>query len=187
LNELVSGETGGAVAGGARREAGDERWHVTFVCSGNICRSPMGEVVLRRLLEEAGIGPTEVSVGSAATTAWQVGNPADPRTVSALRRRGYDGSAHVARQFLPEWFDDADLVLAADSTHVWALRGWARSPQERATVRLMREFDPAALAAGKLEVDDPWYGTEADFERCLTEVEASCRGLVAHLRGRQRE
>ncbi len=182
----MSGEAGGEVAGGASREPGDERLHVTFVCSGNICRSPMGEVVLRRLLEEAGIGPTEVSVRSAATTAWQVGNPADPRAVFILRRRGYDGSAHVARQFDPEWFEHADLVLAADASHLRELRGWARTDQERATVRLMREFDPAAVAAGTLEVDDPWYGEAADFERCFLEVEASCRGLVAHLRGRLR-
>ncbi|MEP6798293.1 MAG: low molecular weight protein-tyrosine-phosphatase [Lapillicoccus sp.] len=157
--------------------------HVTFVCTGNICRSPMGEVILRDLLVDAGIADL-VTVDSAGTTSYEVGRSADPRAVAELRRRGYDGTGHVARQFHPDWFGNTDLVLAADEGHVRALRRWARTDAEREQVHLMREFDPAAVAAGTLEVDDPWYGDEQAFERCFDEVEAACRGVVDHLRER---
>ena len=156
-------------------------YRVTFVCSGNICRSPMGEVILRDLLAEAGLDGT-VAVDSAGTTSYEVGRPADPRAVTELRRHGYEATAHVARQFRPDWFARTDLVLAADEGHVAALRRWATTPHDTAKVRLIREFDPAAVAAGTLEVDDPWYGDTEDFVRCFAEVEASCRGLLAHLR-----
>jgi len=153
---------------------------VTFVCSGNICRSPMGEVILHHLLAKAGLGD-DVEVDSAGTTSYEVDSPADQRAVTELRRRGYDGSAHVARQFLPDGFARIDLVLAADEGHVRALRAWAPTAADAGKVRLMREFDPAAVAAGTLEVDDPWYGDPEDFARCFREVEASCQGVLRHL------
>ena len=157
--------------------------HVTFVCTGNICRSPMGEFILRDLLTDAGLEDF-VTVDSASTSTYEIGNPADPRTVAELRRRGHDGTGHVAREFRPEWFAHTDLVLAADRGHRRALRRWARNDMEREQVQLIREFDPAAVAAGTLEVDDPWYGDDDDFVRCFDEVEAACRGLFYHLRAR---
>lgn len=153
---------------------------VTFVCSGNICRSPMGEVILTRLVDEAGLAD-RVRVTSSGTGDWHVGEGADPRTVDMLERHGYDGSSHRASQFESEVFDNADLVLASDHGHARALRRLARTDEERAKIRLLREFDPAAVAAGTLEVDDPWHGGEAEFARCFREVEAACQGLIAHL------
>lgn len=153
---------------------------ITIVCTGNICRSPMGEIVLRSLLDEAGL--SDVQVSSSGTGGWHVGDGADPRTVAVLRRHGYDGSRHVARQFDAADFAAVDLVLAADRGHVRELRRAARRPEDADKVRLLREFDEAAVAAGTLEVDDPWYGGAADFERCLREVEAACHGVIAHLR-----
>lgn len=154
---------------------------VEVVCTGNICRSPMGEIILRAMLDTAGL--THVEVGSSGIGGWHVGEGADPRTIAVLRRHGYDGSAHVASQFDPREFGAMDLVLAADRGHLRSVRRLARRPQDADKVRLLREFDPAAAASGALEVDDPWYGGSADFERCLREVEAACRGLVQHLRG----
>ena len=158
----------------------DRPFHVTVVCTGNICRSPMGEVILRDLFREAGL---DVTVDSAGTTRWEVGSPMDRRAVAELRRRGYDGSAHIARGFEPGWFPDTDLVLAADAGHASVLRRWARTKDDAAKVHLLREFDPAAVAAGTLEVDDPWYGDEEDFVRCFTEVEAACRGVASWVAG----
>ena len=168
-------------------EAGgrDRPFHVSVVCTGNICRSPMAEVILRDLLAAGGLGD-RVTVDSAGTTRWEVGNGMDPRAVAELRRRGYDGSAHVARSFEPGWFPDTDLVLAADSGHASVLRRWAPSPADAAKVHRLREFDAGAVAAGTLDVDDPWYGDEAAFVRCFTEVEAACRGVAQWLSQRLR-
>ncbi len=165
--------------------AGSRPLRVTFVCTGNICRSPMGEVILRDLLEQAGVGDA-VSVDSAGTTRWEVDNPMDPRALAELRSHGYDGSAHVARVFEPEWIADTDLVLAADNGHATVLRRWARTREDAAKVAQIRSFDPAAVEAGALEIDDPWYGDESDFERCFAEVEAACRGIAAEVSARIR-
>ncbi len=154
---------------------------VEVICTGNICRSPMGEIILRAMLDKAGL--THVEVGSSGIGGWHVGEGADPRTIAVLRRHGYDGSAHRASQFDAREFGAMDLVLAADRGHLRDLRRLAHRPQDADKVRLLREFDPVAAASGALEVDDPWYGGSADFERCLREVEAACRGLVQHLRG----
>jgi protein-tyrosine phosphatase len=156
--------------------------HVTFVCSGNICRSPMGHVILETMVEEAGLGD-QVRVTSSGTGDWHVGEHADPRTVAVLAEHGYDGTHHRAREFDPREFEDVDLVLASDEGHVRALQRLARTPRNRSKIRLVREFDPAAVAAGTLETSDPWYGGEEHFARCFREVEAACHGILDHVRG----
>lgn len=154
--------------------------HVTFVCSGNICRSPMGHVILEQLVDEAGLSD-RVRVSSSGTGDWHVGEHADPRTVAVLAAHGYDGSRHRAREFDPGEFDETDLVLASDEGHVRHLQRLARTPDNRRKIRLVREFDPAAVEAGTLETSDPWYGGEDHFARCFTEIEAACRGILEHV------
>jgi protein-tyrosine phosphatase len=162
---------------------------VTAVCSGNICRSPIAEVVLRDALAGAGLEHA-VLVDSAGIGGWHVGDPADRRSLAVLAAHGYDGSAHRVQQITRRWFtDDAvpappDLLLAMDATHHADLL--ALSPG--AEVRLIREFDPscAGLAPGdeQLDVPDPYYGTLADFEAVLAMIEAAGPGVIAHLRSR---
>jgi protein-tyrosine phosphatase len=135
------------------------------------------------MVEDASLSD-RVTVSSSGTGDWHVGEQADPRTVAVLADHGYDGSAHRAREFDPAEFDDIDLVLASDQSHVRHLRQAARTPEQRDRIRLVREFDPAAAAAGTLETSDPWYGGEDHFARCFTEVEAACRGILEHVRGR---
>lgn len=149
----------------------------TVVCTGNICRSPMAEIILRRLFERAGIDDVEVTSGG--TGDWHLGDAADTRALRILRQHGYDGSSHRARQFDATWFRANDLLLAADSGHVRALQRLAPDAESARKVRLLRSFDPEAVAAGTTDVDDPWYGTAEDFERCFDEVQAACRGVVA--------
>ncbi|MEO7130636.1 MAG: low molecular weight protein-tyrosine-phosphatase [Dermatophilaceae bacterium] len=154
--------------------------HVTFVCSGNICRSAMGQAILRKLVTDAGLGG-DVRISSSGTGDWHVGEQADPRTIEVLAAHGYDGSTHRAREFDSSEFDDLDLVLAADEGHVRQLTRWARRPEHRTKIRLLREFDPAAVEAGTLETDDPWYRSNEHFLRCFREVEAACHGVLDHL------
>ena len=156
---------------------------VSFVCTGNICRSPMGEVILRDLLEREGLAD-DVRVLSAGTGDWHLGGPADPRAVATLRDRGHDGSQHRAEQFTRADFDAVDLVLALDRGHERHLRTLAPTEDDAAKIRLLRDFDDEARAAGTLEVDDPYFGEDADFVTTYEELLPACEGLVAHLRER---
>ncbi len=158
-----------------------QAYRVCVICSGNICRSPMGEVILRSMLDSAGLAE-RVIVDSAGTGGWHEGDAADPRTVRTLKDHGYDGTHHRAREFRPEWFSQRDLIVVADEGHLRDLRRWAPDAQASAKVRLMRGFDPGAVDAGTLEVDDPYFGNAKDFDRCLSEVEGACRGVIEHVR-----
>ena len=138
---------------------------VEIVCSGNICRSPIGEVVLRAKLAEAGID--DVVVTSSGTGGWHVGDPMDPRAAASLRRRGYDGSAHRAQQFRTGWFAERDLVLAMDSGHLSDLT------RRGGTVQLFADVD----------VPDPYYGEDEGFDDVLDQIEKAADEWVDRLRG----
>ncbi|MFJ4785965.1 low molecular weight protein-tyrosine-phosphatase [Streptomyces sp. NPDC088794] len=153
-------------------------YRVCFVCTGNICRSPMAESVFRARIAEAGLAD-RVGVDSAGTGGWHEGDGADPRTVAVLEEHGYEGE-HTARQFLSSWFDRLDLVVALDAGHLRALRRLAPTPEDAAKVRLLRSYDPAA--GDDLDVPDPYYGGLDGFEECLEMVEAASEGLLAAVR-----
>ena len=106
----------------------------------------MGHVILQRMVDDAGLSD-DVRVSSSGTGDWHVGEHAAPRTVEVLARHGYDGSRHRAREFDPDEFDEFDLILASDEGHVRTLNRLARAPHHRGKIRLVREFDPDAVAA----------------------------------------
>jgi protein-tyrosine phosphatase len=153
-------------------------YRVCFVCTGNICRSPMAEIVFRARVAEAGLDGL-VEVDSAGTGGWHEGDGADPRTVAVLEDNGY-ATGHTARQFQPSWFSRLDLVVALDSGHLRALRRLAPTEQDAQKVRLLRSYDPAA--GDDLDVPDPYYGGAEGFEECLEMVEAASAGLLAAVR-----
>jgi protein-tyrosine phosphatase len=148
----------------------------------------MAEVVLRRMaaertLADGSILGDRLVVTSAGTGNWHAGEGMDPRARDALAARGSDGDGHVARQFRAAWLDEEDLVVCLDRSHHRTVaglgRGRAGDDRHEPSIVLLRSFDPRA--AGAPDVDDPYYGDEADFARCLREVEAACRGLADHL------
>ncbi|MCT2338009.1 low molecular weight protein-tyrosine-phosphatase [Corynebacterium sp. p3-SID1056] len=146
--------------------------HIDFVCTGNICRSPMAEVIVREKLTEAGLGE-RVRVTSSGIGGWHVGGPADSRALAELAAHGYDGSRHVAAQFGGERYD-ADLIVALDTNHVSELI--ARGVDEQ-RVRLIRSFDPdAPEGAG---VADPYYGGLRGFATTREQIEAAADGIIA--------
>ncbi|MCT9005357.1 low molecular weight protein-tyrosine-phosphatase [Streptomyces sp. NPDC054766] len=153
-------------------------YRVCFVCTGNICRSPMAESVFRAQVAEAGLGEL-VEVDSAGTDGWHEGDGADERTVAVLEAGGYE-SHHAARRFQAAWFSRLDLVIALDTGHLKALRRLATSAEDAGKVRLLRSYDPAAGDA--LDVPDPYYGHMDGFEECLEMVEAASPGLLAAVR-----
>ena len=152
-------------------------YRICVVCSGNICRSAMAEVVLRDAFEREGMGQS-VQVDSVGTGAWHVGDGADERALATLHAAGYDGSAHRARHLDPAWLGERDLVLCADDGHLRTVRRLGRGVGT--PVHLLREFDPEAGA--DLDLADPYYGSSQDFESCLTQIERSVPGIVAHVR-----
>ncbi|MER5416954.1 MULTISPECIES: low molecular weight protein-tyrosine-phosphatase [Streptomyces] len=159
-------------------------YRVCFVCTGNICRSPMAESVFRAHVAADGLAAL-VEVDSAGTGGWHEGDGADPRTVSVLEAAGYEQD-HRARQFRSSWFARLDLVIALDAGHLRDLRALAPTAQDAAKVRLLRSYDPAASAA-ETDVPDPYYGPLDGFEECLELVEAASPGLLDAVRAAVKE
>ena len=153
-------------------------YRVCFVCTGNICRSPMAESVFRAHAGEAGLDGL-VEVDSAGTGPWHEGDGADRRAIAVLTAHGYDQD-HSARRFQTGWFDHLDLVIALDSGHLHELRALAPTPRDAAKVRLLRGYDPDADfdAPDGLDVPDPYFGDTDDFARCLEMIEAATGGLL---------
>lgn len=157
-------------------------YRITAVSTGNVCRSPLAEYLIRRALHAGGID--DVDVDSAGTSDGEAGSGADPRAVSLLAAAGLDASGHTARRFAPERFAATDLVLALDIDHYTALRRLAPTPAEQAKVRMLRSFDPAVAGSGPADqgIYDPWFGDEDDFEACRQMISAALPGLVEHVR-----
>jgi len=152
---------------------------VLVVCTGNICRSPTGEGVLRHRAEKRGLSD-RVRVASAGTHDYHVGEPPDARTLKHAAKRGYDFSAQRAAQVTKQDFDEFDYILAMDRGHLRILRS-LQPHGSRAKVGLFLE------ASGQWkgeDVPDPYYGGPNGFETVLDQVQAACRGLLDDLRRR---
>jgi protein-tyrosine phosphatase len=143
---------------------------ILFVCSGNICRSPTAEAVLRRLAAKEGI---ELRIASAGIGDWHAGSAPDERAQHHAKNRGYDLSALRARQVTKGDFADFDLILALDRSHLRALQRMAPA-KERHKIRLL---------VPEADVPDPYYGGPEGFEHVLDLVEAACRDLLQELKG----
>ncbi len=138
----------------------------------------MAEVVLRDRLDSAGLGDL-VTVDSAGTGGWHIGRDADSRARQTLEEAGYD-FRHSARQFQPNWLDEADLVLAMDLANLTDLQNLAETyDREAEHITLFRSFDPAAPADA--EVPDPYYGGTEGFLTVLAMVERAADGVVEHV------
>jgi len=120
-------------------------------------------------------------VDSAGTGGWHEGERMDSRALDALATRGYDGSAHRARQVAPRWLAQRDLVLAADRGHLRALQRLATNVPGAAPIRLLGEFagsNSGLEAPGVLDVPDPYYAGRDEFATCLDLIERCCDGLI---------
>lgn len=142
---------------------------VLCVCLGNICRSPSAEGVLRAM------GGAKITVDSAGTEAWHVGNPPYGPAIEAGRKRGYDLSPLRARAFQRRDFSEFDLILAMDTQNLADIEAM-RPTGNHTPVRLFMEF---AQEADRTEVPDPYF--TGDFEDALNLIEAAARGLVRSL------
>ena len=156
-----------------------EKRRILFVCLGNICRSPLGEGILRRRAEERGLGPL-VETASAGTGGWHEGDPPDHRSISVGRARGIDIGHQRARQLRLDDFDSFDLIFAMDRDN---LRNLVRlAPHDSsADIHLFMDF----VSGASRDVPDPYYGGPADFERVFTMLDEGCRSLLDILYARK--
>jgi len=151
---------------------------VLFVCTGNICRSPTAEGVLRHKVRAAGLTHL-VEIDSAGTHGYHIGDPPDPRAIRQAAARGYDLRDQRARRLRHEDFADFDLILAMDRGHLDLMDGMA--PRDSAAeVKLFLDYAPEAN--GSREVPDPYYGGLEDYDHALDLIEAGVERLLDALR-----
>ena len=139
---------------------------VLIVCTGNICRSPTAEAVMRELAKKRGLAE-RVKIESAGTHDYHVGEPPDPRSQKHAAKRGYDLSAQRASQVKPQDFHAFDYILAMDRTHLRMLKSMA---PENAKAKLGLFLEASGKWKGE-DVPDPYYGGTAGFEQVLDMVE----------------
>lgn len=151
-------------------------YKVLLVCTGNICRSPTAEGVLRHALERKGLG-NKIMVDSAGTHGYHIGEAPDPRSVQAAKKRGIWIDGLRARKLEPGDFEEFDLILALDYGHMSHMRRMA--PKDaKAKTALLLEY---AGGTRETEVPDPYYGDMHHFEYVLDLLEASADSLVNKL------
>lgn len=147
---------------------------ILFICMGNICRSPIVETVARVEFARAGIA---AHVESAGTEDYHVGQPADRRAIRIAQAHDYPLAAHRARQVRSADFDSFDHLLAMDKVNLRALQQW-RHAHTSITPKLF--LSEAGL--GDVPVPDPYYGTDADFERVVALARSGLTALIERLR-----
>lgn len=153
---------------------------ILFICMGNICRSPSAEGVFRKLAAERA-PELGLTIDSAGTHAYHVGEPPDPRSQAAATRRGVDLSGIRARKVTARDFDEFDLLLAMDESNLASLERDCPAGAGH-KVRLFLDFlnDPQ-----RREVPDPYYGGHAGFEQVLDLVEEASHALLQALGSRK--
>ena len=156
---------------------------IMFVCTGNICRSPLAHAVFAHKAAERGVAD-QYQLESSGLTAYHVGDNADPRMRRTAAQRGVNLD-HMARRFMPRDLEHYDLVLAMDQGHFSDMRRMAADDNERAKIRMFREFDPEARDGA--EVPDPYYGGARGFDDVYDIVERTTETLLDALERVRRE
>ena len=155
---------------------------ITVVCAGNICRSPIGEVVLKQKLTEVGLS---IDVNSAGTGNWHEGENANSKSIKVLTEKGYT-IKHTAKQFKQNWFEEKDLILVMDQQNERDLFNIAPL-EHKNKIKYFREFDKSIESKDKknLIVPDPYYEPIDAFYEVLEMLEQASNGLVEEIKKAQ--
>ena len=146
---------------------------VLFVCTANICRSPMAEGVLRKRLTDGGVHE-KIEVDSVGTHDYHAGEPPYPMAVAAAKRRGYEIHHLLARLLRPADLDHFDMILAMDRANVAHLKTIAPT-RCKAKIELLLEYGDKYHGQ---EVPDPYRKKAKDYDLALDMIEDGCAGLV---------
>ena len=150
---------------------------VLFVCTGNICRSPTAEGVFRNLVKLNKLND-QITIDSAGTHNYHVGEAPDQRSQEAAKKRGIDLSHQKARQLTTQDFYDFDYLLIMDHhNHLFASQICPQ--QHKHKLKYLLEFAPKL---GRKDVPDPYYGGTRGFEEVLNMLEIACQGLLEYLK-----
>jgi len=152
---------------------------VLFVCLGNICRSPLAEVVVHNAAKQRGLDG-RYSFTSAGTGSWHIGHGADPRSAETARRHGLDLDSHRAQQVTARNVGNWHWYVAMDHDNRADLLAMG-APEER--VLMMRQFESDAFVP---DVPDPYYGGPDGFEDAYRMLTANAERLLDHLEGQHR-
>ncbi|MCX6267125.1 MAG: low molecular weight phosphotyrosine protein phosphatase [Bacteroidetes bacterium] len=145
---------------------------ILFVCTGNICRSPLAEGIIREKFRKNNITG---EVDSCGFESFHVGDPPDSRAQEVAGKRGIDLSSHRARLFTVEDFDKFDYIYAMDSSHYDKITRLARNDADMMHVDFMLNV----VNPGKnLDVEDPWYHGLKAFEKVYLELDEACDRIV---------
>ncbi|KGE70705.1 low molecular weight protein-tyrosine-phosphatase [Spirochaeta lutea] len=154
---------------------------VLFVCTGNICRSPLAHALFQSKVDEQDL-QADFYVESAGTHGYHIGEDADPRMRSTAAQRGVPFH-HRARQFSIADFDTYHTIFVMDRGHLRHLRSLARTPADKEKIRMFREFDPQGGPDD--DVPDPYYGGQAGFDLVYDITDRTTRAILeAYLDGR---
>ena len=153
---------------------------ILVLCHGNICRSPLAEVLLEEAIKVDPLLAGRAAVSSAGTSDEHVGEGMHANSAAILSARGLR-STHQARLFTPAMASTIDLVLAADQANLRNGRSIIRMGERQPEIRLLRDLDPAAVGR---DLDDPWGHPQAAYERAAAEISAALPGILAELRDR---
>ena len=151
---------------------------ITVVCAGNICRSPIGEVVLKHKLKEVGL---TIEVNSAGTGNWHEGENANSKSIKVLTEKGYSIN-HKAQQFKKSWFEKKDLILVMDHQNKRDLESIAPL-EHKSKIKYFKEFNKNNLE--DLVVPDPYYEPIEAFFEVLEMLENAYAGLVEEIKKAQ--
>ena len=149
-----------------------------FVCTGNICRSPLAELAMRREARERGL---ELDIDSAATGRWNLGEAPDPRACVIASRQGLDASTLRSRLVTVDDFSRFDPIIALDRSHLTVLKKM-QPRTSKSHLSLMLDHIPTRMGQ---DVIDPYYGPDEGFVRTWEDVEAACAALANATLGRR--
>ena len=150
---------------------------VVFVCLGNICRSPLAEVIVRHQANQQNIGHC-FHFESAGTGDWHIGRSADTRSAATAQRHGLDLSQHKAQQITTNNIHQWDWFIAMDHENRLNLLAMGASSER---IIMMRQFERKSVADDILNVPDPYYGGEHGFEDVYVMLEENANAIIEYI------